>query len=248
MVFPYRTPAPIDPDLPASRTPELDRWLRAVSFATVIFLLTATAMMLSLMSSLAGSRLAPRSPAPLHAATCAPHETAAKALPPPSSPPPSAHRASLSSSGPMTPRAFTPPLDLATLGAPTHDPATLLARATRLLGDGADLTLTRSTLPMPIHEAIEEGFAPHARIAARVAWGGVEIKSLPLGSTASLAGLQRGDVLTAINGYALTRPEDVIEAHRSLLATGVAVLEVIRGERRVVIEARFRRAGRGGVR
>ncbi len=147
----------------------------------------------------------------------------------------------------MTPRAFTPPLDLSTLGALTHDPATLLARATRLLGDGADLTLTRSTLPMPIQKAIEEGFAPHARIAARLAWGGVEIKSLPLGSTASLVGLQRGDVLTAINGYALIKPEDVIEAHRSLLATGVAVLEVIRGERRVVIEARFKRSDRGGV-
>jgi S1-C subfamily serine protease len=99
-------------------------------------------------------------------------------------------------------------------------------------------------LPMPIDGAVEEAFAPHTRIAARRAWGGVEIESLPLGSTASLAGLQSGDVLTAINGYALIKPEDVIEAHRSLMATGVAVLEVIRGESRVVLEARFRRSPR----
>jgi hypothetical protein len=241
MVFPYRTPAPVDPDLPSSRPPELDRWLRAISFATVIFLLTATALMLSLMRSLAGSHLAPRHPAPPHAAPCAPRESAPKAPP---SAPSSPQRTALSSLDPRPPRAFPPPLALSTLGAPTHDPAALLARATRLLADGADLTLTRSTLPMPIHQALEEAFAPHARIAARLAWGGVEIKSLPLGSTASLAGLQRGDVLTAINGYALIKPEDVMEAHRSLLATGVALLEVIRGESRVVLEARFGRSGR----
>jgi membrane-associated protease RseP (regulator of RpoE activity) len=242
MVFPYRTPASIDPDLAPARPVPLDRWIRAVSLATVIFLLTATAMMLSLLHDLAGSHLFPRNSAPAHAAQSASHQAA------PGAPTPNAPRpppgSILTRIGPMTPRASTPPLALSSLGATTHDPAVLLARATRLLRDGADITLTRSMLPMPIDGAVEEAFAPHTRIAARRAWGGVEIESLPLGSTASLAGLQSGDVLTAINGYALIKPEDVIEAHRSLMATGVAVLEVIRGESRVVLEARFRRSPR----
>ena len=245
MVFPYRTPASIGPDLAPDRPAPLDRWIRAVSLSAVIFLLTATAMMLSLLHDLAGSHLFQRNSAPAHGAKAASHPVD------PGAPTPSAPRSPPGSiptlTGPMTPRAFTPPLALSSLGAATHDPAVLLARATRLLRDGAELTLTRSTLPMPIDGAIEEAFAPHTRIAARRAWGGVEIQSLPLGGAASLAGLQSGDVLTAINGYALIRPEDVIAAHQGLMATGVAVLEVIRGESRVVLEACFGRSPRRAV-
>ncbi len=245
MVFPYRTPASIDPDPAPARPAPLDRWIRAVSLSAVIFLLTATAMMLSLLHDLAGSHLFPHSSAPAHAAQSVSHQGALEAPTPNAPRPPPGSIPTLS--GPMTPRAFTPPLALSSLGAPTHDPAVLLARATRLLRDGASLTITRSALPMPIDGAIEEAFAPRTRIAARRAWGGVEIQSLPLGGAASLAGLQSGDVLTAINGYALIKPEDVIEAHQGLMATGVAVLEVIRGESRVVLEARFSRSPRPAV-
>ncbi|MFS8067377.1 MAG: PDZ domain-containing protein [Byssovorax sp.] len=242
MVFPYRTPASIDPDVAPARPVPLDRWIRAVSLSAVIFLLTASAMMLSLLHDLAGSHLFPHNSAPPHAPKTVVHQGAPGAPTPNALRPPPGSIPTLI--GPMTPRAFTPPLALSSLGATTHDPAVLLARATRLLRDGADLTLTRSTMPMSIDGAIEEAFAPHTRIAARRAWGGVEIQSLPLGSTASLAGLQSGDVLTAINGYAPITPEDVIEAHSSLMTTGIAVLEVIRGESRIVLEARFSRSAR----
>ncbi|MEO5730451.1 MAG: hypothetical protein ABI134_30825, partial [Byssovorax sp.] len=193
MVFPYRTPASIDPDLAPARPAPLDRWIRAVSLSAVIFLLTAAAMMLSLLHDLAGSHLFPHNSAPPHAPKTVSHQGAPGAPTPnaPRSPPGSGSIPTLI--GPMTPRAFTPPLALSSLGAPTHDPAVLLARTTRLLRDGADFTLTRSVLPMPIDGAIEEAFAPHTRIAARRAWGGVEIQSLPLGGAASLAGLQSGD-------------------------------------------------------
>jgi membrane-associated protease RseP (regulator of RpoE activity) len=236
MVFPYRTPASIDPELITAHSPALARWIRAVSGAAVLFLLSATAMMIMLMHDIARSYEFTGTigvPRPGKLASC----EAAEPPPAPRAPPPL--RAEAPRDVPTVRRAFTPPLGLAELGAVTHDPAALLARAARLRGDGADLTLTRSTLPMPIERALEDAFAPHARIAARFATGGIEIQSLTPGSPASLAGLQRGDVLTAINGYALRSPEAAIDAHRSLLATKTALLEVLRGERRIVLEARF---------
>jgi len=233
MVFPYRTPASIDPELLTARSPALERWIRAVSGAAVLFLLTTSALMLTLMHDIARSQSASDTPAPPRPAKAA----AAELFLAPKAPPPTPTMQV--KAAPARPTTFTPPLGLAELGAVTHDPAVLLARAVRLHGDGADLTLTRSTLPMPIERAVEDAFAPHARIAASFGAGGIAIQSLPPGSPASLAGLQRGDVLTAINGYALRTPEAAIEAHRSLLATGNALLEVIRGERRIVLEARF---------
>ena len=125
------------------------------------------------------------------------------------------------------------------LGATTHDPATLLARAAKLRGDGAEITITRSALPLSLDRAIEESFAPHARIGARWDSNGIEIEELPAGSSASLVGLQRGDVLTAINGYAFVAPEMMFVAHRTVVATGVALIELLRAERRIVLEVRF---------
>jgi hypothetical protein len=239
MVFPYRTPASIDPEPITAPRPTLDRWVRAVSGAAVLFLLTATAMMFTLMRDIAESRRFPGNAAATRFAKSASHEAAAKPPPPPKAPPPPPRCAEPPRAAPSTPRVFIAPLGLSSLGATTHDPAVLLARAARLRADGAEITLIRSLLPMAIDRALEEAFAPHARIAARFGTGGIEIQSLPQGSTASLAGLQRGDVLTAVNGHALTRPDSVLAAYSSLKATGVAVLEVIRDERRIVLEARF---------
>jgi hypothetical protein len=242
----YRTPASIDPELVPAPRPTLDRWVHAVSGAAVLFLLTATAMMFTLMRDIAGSRRFPGNSAAMQLAKSASQEAAAQPPPRAKAPPPPP-RAEPPRPAPSMPRVFIAPLGLSSLGATTHDPALLLARATRLIHDGAEITLTRSLLPMSIDRALEEAFAPHARIAARFAAGGIEIQSLPPGSTASLAGLQRGDVLTAVNGHALITPEAAIEAHRSLLATGAAVLEVLRGERRMVLEARFSPALRPAV-
>jgi membrane-associated protease RseP (regulator of RpoE activity) len=238
MVFPYRTPASIDPDpTPPGRSKTLDRWVRAVSGAAVIFLLAASATMFAMIHDLVRSRQFQGDPASNHLA----RSTAVEAAREPSQlrAPPAPACAALPPREAPLPRAFVAPLGLASLGATTHDPTVLLARATRLRQDGADLTLTRSLLPMPVDRALAEAFAPHARIAARFAAGGIEIQSLPAGSTASLAGLQRGDVVTAVNGQALTRPESALDAYSSVLATGIAVIEVIRGERRIVLEARF---------
>lgn len=232
MTTPYRTPASIDPDpIPPGRSKTLDRWVRAVSGAAVIFLLAASATMFAMIHDLVRSPRIQGVPEANHVARAPSIEAARPPQPPPqcASPPPRE----------APPRAFVAPLGLASLGAATHDPTLLLARAARLRQDGADLTLTRSLLPMAVDRALAEAFAPHARIAARFAAGGVEIQSLPGGSTAALAGLQRGDVVTAVNGQALTRPESALDAYSSVLATGIAVIEVIRGERRIVLEARF---------
>jgi membrane-associated protease RseP (regulator of RpoE activity) len=237
MVFPYRTPASIEPENITARSVALDRWLRAVSFAAVVFLLSAAALMLGLLRSLAELRLSSGSSAAKVAAIAATPKPPSPSPSPPKAPPPRRD-------APQAASTFAPPLGLAALGAVTHDPAALLARASKLLADGADLTITRSTLPMSIDRALEESFAPHARIAARVASGGIEIQSLPLGSTASLAGLQRGDVLTAINGYALTTPEAALDSYSNLTTTEIVVLEVLRGEHRVVLDARFSRSPR----
>jgi hypothetical protein len=243
MVFPYRTPASIDPETPGeARTRTLDRWVRAVSAAAVIFLLTASAMMFSLMRELVGSRRFHGHPARSPVAQMVSQEAAMKPPPPAKAPPPPRCDAPPPAREASSPRTFLAPLGLSSLGAPTHDPTLLLARAARLRADGADLTMTRSLLPMPAARALGEAFAPHARIAAGFATGGIEIQSLPTGSPALLAGLQRGDVVNAVNGHALTRPESALDAYSSVLATGVAVLEIIRDQRRVVLEVRFRPA------
>ena len=241
MVFPYRTPASIDPEpQPAFVTTRtLDRWLRAVSGAAVLFLLTATAMMFSLMRDIVESSRIHGNPAKNHLAKTAAPEVVASPPPPSRAPLPPSTCGGLPPRQASSPRALLAPLGLSSLGASTHDPSALLARATRLRSEGADLTLTRSLLPLPVDRALAEAFAPHARIAAGFATGGIEILSLPRGSTAALAGLQRGDVVTAVNGHALTKPEAALDAYSSVLATGIAVLEVIRDERRIVLEARF---------
>lgn len=248
MVFPYRTPASIDPDpCPHGvRTRALDRWVRAVSGAAVLFLLTATTMMFALMRDIVESRRFHGNPATPQLAQIASHATAATPLPPPQmaappSPSPEPPRPARS-----MPRSFIAPLGLSSLGATTHDPAALLARATKLRADGAEITITRSALPISLDRALEESFAPRARIGARWDLNGIEIQALPAGSTASLAGLQRGDVLTAINGYAFVTPQMMFEAHRTMASTGVALIEVIRADRRMVLEIRFSPASTHG--
>jgi membrane-associated protease RseP (regulator of RpoE activity) len=240
MNTPYRTPASIDADpTPPGRSKTLDRWVRAVSGAAVIFLLAASATMFAMIHDLVRSRQFQGNPASNNVAR-SPSVEAPREPPQLRAPPPPPQCAA------PPPRAFVAPLGLASLGRATHDPTLLLARAARLRNDGAELTLTRSLLPMPVDRALAEALAPHARIAARFAAGGVEIQSLPAGSTALLAGLQRGDVVTAVNGHALTRPESALDAYSSVLSTGIAVLEVIRGERRIVLEARFSPAAARG--
>lgn len=232
MIFPYRTPASLDPDpTPPARSKSLDRWVRAVSGAAVIFLLAASATMFAMIHDLVRSRQFQGISGASHVARSAAVEAARP-------PPPPQCAAAPPREAPPQP-AFVAPLGLASLGRATHEPTLLLARAARLRSDGADLTLTRSVLPMPVDRALAEALAPHARIGARFAVGGIEIQSLPAGSTVFLAGLQRGDVVTAVNGHALTKPEAALDAYSSVHDTEVAVIEVIRGGWRIVLEVRF---------
>jgi hypothetical protein len=237
MVFPYRVPASVEPEPVTVRTRTLDRWVRAVSGAAVLFLVTATALMFTLARDIAENSARTRDLAAMHLTKSASREAAIKPHAPPAPRPPPRCAAP----PPAEPR-FLSPLGLASLGAPTHDPLALLARAARLRADGADLTLTRTMLPTSLDRSLEEAFAPHARIAARFAVGGIEIRSLPPGSTAALLGLQPGDVITAVNGHALIKPEEALAAYADAQSTRVVVIEVIRGEHRIVIEVRFQPA------
>ncbi len=235
MVFPYRSPPSAEPEPVPVRSKTLDRWVRAVSAAAVLFLAMATALMFTLARDIAENSARTRDLAAMRLAQSASHEATIQRHGPP--PPPRC--AAPPRDEPAPALVFLSPLGLSSLGATTHDPRVLLGRAARLRAEGADLTLTRTQLPTSLDRAIEEAFAPHARIATRFAVGGIEIKSLPPGSTAALLGLQAGDVITAVNGHALIKPESALAVYASAQATRIVVLEVIRDEHRIVLEVRF---------
>ena len=64
-------------------------------------------------------------------------------------------------------------------------------------------------------------------------------KSLEVARSLGARRLRRGDVVTAVNGHALTKPEAALDAYSSVHDTEVAVIEVIRGGWRIVLEVRF---------
>jgi membrane-associated protease RseP (regulator of RpoE activity) len=245
---PYRTPASVDPDLPLApfRPAGLDRWLRAVSGAAIVFLLTASAGIISVMREVAQSHTAraqvqaasPGKPAkPKPAKPKPPPPVAETASPPPAidAPPPPASCGGVASPAAPSPVALSP-VALSPEGSPTHVPAELWRRAQALSAAGADLTLSRTTLPMPLVGAGEASIASQARIAYRPERGGVLIEGLPARSAALLAGIAAGDVVTALNGYALTSPDAAIEGYESVHATRIAVLEILRAGRRIVLQ------------
>lgn len=280
MVFPYRTPATIEPDLPpfpcaspylgpgqcagcgdllpqppsfyaqingapwggpekAALIHGLGPWAKAVSAAAVFFLSSASVALGALawnvshprfVHSLEASQATPQ-PLPPQAHKQREVHTIRHTVKALDEEPP-AHRAS---------GGVEPSLALGTVGYPTHAPDALFRRAGKLVAAGVDLVLTETTIADRSLEDIERELAPSARILPTGDGRGIQISILPEGSIARAAGLQPGDLVTAVNGYALSTPEALIEAYGSVQQSRIALIEAQRGSRRVVLKVGFAR-------
>jgi membrane-associated protease RseP (regulator of RpoE activity) len=128
------------------------------------------------------------------------------------------------------------------MGVRSHDPKALLAYAERLSAAGADVTILRADVSRAVAwDAIGSRGGP-AHITpvydgARVA--GARITGFPADSFPILAGLANGDVITSINGYPLSSPSTGDEVYQAARRAGMAVAEVIRGRRRLVLATRW---------
>lgn len=139
-----------------------------------------------------------------------------------------------------TPLAGTgPSMALSALGRPTHAPNDLWMRAVHLASTGADVVLTESSLTRRSVNDLENELGPSALILPSADLPGIRIASLAPGSIARAAGLQQGDVITAVNGYPLASPTDLLAAYASVLGTQTAVIELRRGPRTVVLRLRI---------
>jgi membrane-associated protease RseP (regulator of RpoE activity) len=280
MVFPYRTPATIEPDLPpfpcaspylgpgqcagcedfrphprafyaqingtpwgeperAALVSGLGPWAKAVSAAAVFFLSSASVA----LGALAWNVTHPYSFHPLEAAQATPR------------PPPSQankrrevhtiqHTVKVEDEVQPTLRTrvvVEPILALGTVGFRSHAPEDLWRRAGKLVAAGVDLVLTETTIADRSIEDIERELAPAARILPTGDGRGIQLSILPEGSIARAAGLQPGDLVTAVNGYALSTPDALIEAYGSVQRSRVALIEVQRGTRPVVLKVGFAR-------
>jgi hypothetical protein len=154
--------------------------------------------------------------------------------PPASGPPPAGGEAAAGVGGELA--ALFRPMLLADIGPPTHDPRELLARAERLAAVGLDYTLVRVA---PSAAALDELLAPPARrvrvVPARLGdtTVGVQLFGLDPPSGVGLT-LASGDVVLAVNGYPIAAPVTALEAYQSARTARHAVLEVMRGQRRLV--------------
>jgi hypothetical protein len=129
-----------------------------------------------------------------------------------------------------------PPAILATAEkSVTHDPQELFARAERLAVKGADLTLretrlSSASLPLGGSTGLHPIFREGQPLGVKVSRPGPLLEG---------AGLESGDLVTAVNGYAY--PEDPRRwVEPFLQPSGNAVIEVLRGARRVVLSVRWR--------
>lgn len=131
---------------------------------------------------------------------------------------------------------------LGALGSLDPSPEALLARARNLQKAGFDLTIVNIQVsPEAVKEALAEGLQGGLVLPVMrhdqplgVALYGYGERSLP-----RLAGLANGDIVTSINGAPLTSAEQAIAAYSQTEARRAAVLEVVRGGRRLVVAIRW---------
>ncbi len=129
---------------------------------------------------------------------------------------------------------------LANAGPTTHDPAYLVARARRLADAGADVSVVSLRLPLAaLDHAVQAMLtAPGStRISPLYREGraaGLRIQS-PSDPLMGLAGIRDGDVLTAVNGYALPTLESAAGPFDRAIDERLFVAELIRDAHRVVL-------------
>jgi hypothetical protein len=161
------------------------------------------------------------------------------ALPGETAPPASADAAA---EGPMA----WPPALLGDAGPSTHDPALLFERAGALRDAGLDVVVLAkrlSTDELTAALALPSG----SQAVVPVERGGEPVGLVLYGfHRASLPrsiGLENGDVVTAVNGFAVARPEDAEAAYESVRRGGVAIVEATRGAQRVIVRLEITGSG-----
>ncbi len=127
-----------------------------------------------------------------------------------------------------------PPHLLANAGPPTHEPGVLLERARRLASAGLELAVVDMWLGP--RRAPFRAFAiePFTHAGA----GPIGVRVLGGDPATAEIGLAPDDVLTAVNGWPVERDSDAW-ARPFLAPSGLAVLEVLRERRRVVVALRW---------
>ena len=138
---------------------------------------------------------------------------------------------------PLAPRRLGPD-PLAALQRDTHAVDELWSRAERLASSGADVTLSRASLPGSSVGAWADGAAVRVLYDARA--GGQRLVDLGERSPATLAGVRSGDVITAVNGFRLAAPDDASLAFAAVRDAHAVVAEVWREGRRLVLRVDLR--------
>lgn len=143
------------------------------------------------------------------------------------------------------------PRVLSGLGFETRDPHALMARASRLGAAGFDVVVTRAALPQGVIEralaASSDSASPPTVVPVRSSGGVVGVCVEGTGVLPVGAGILRGDVITSINGVPIVRPDLALEAYESARREGMAVIELLRGEQRVIAGVLFPKVTRGAL-
>lgn len=130
------------------------------------------------------------------------------------------------------------PDPIGSLGNDTHAVDELWRRAEQLAETGADVTLSRASMPRARVADWAGGSA--VRVAHDAHAGGLRILDLGDRSPASLAGVRPGDVITAVNGFPLSAPDDGVRAFSAMRDAEGVVAEMWREGRRVVLRVDLR--------
>lgn len=118
--------------------------------------------------------------------------------------------------------------------AGTHQVEAIWAREQWTAAQGPWLTLARATVaPGAFAPEMFAGAGAHARVVHEPR--GLRLVELDEGSTATLVGLRQGDLITAINGFALRRPDDAVRAYEEVAAGRAVVIELLRNGRPVAL-------------
>ncbi len=134
------------------------------------------------------------------------------------------------------------------LPAPPHPASEHLvdaiwARAQRKAAQGSWLTLARATVaPGAFSGGGLASFEHRVHVAHEPR--GLRLVELEPGSPETLVGLRAGDLLTAINGYAMRRPDDAFRAYHEIEARRPIVVELLRDGKPVALRVDWSRQER----
>jgi len=118
--------------------------------------------------------------------------------------------------------------------AGTHQPDEIWERARWKAGQDSWLTLAHATIA-PGQLSADELLAGGGAVRVAHDRRGLELVELDPRSTPALVGLRRGDVVTAVNGYALRWPDEAWRARDEVTAGRSMVIELLREGRPVAL-------------